>query len=250
MLSALIIDDEVHCAETLQLLLNKYCPQINLLAVVNDPLQAEETIRKHKPQILFLDIEMPHLNGFDILNQVQDLKPTVVFTTAYDHYALQAIKHHALDYLLKPIDSDELIATIRKASDQQKAGQNPLSNIENLLKEIRQEKKIQKLPIPSLDGIAYIDTDKIIRISADSNYSQIYLENGKKLTSSRTLKEYEQILQESSFFRVHSAHLVNLKYVDRYLRGEGGNLVMSDGMVIEISRQKKKALLERLGDAK
>ncbi|HXC03193.1 MAG TPA: LytTR family DNA-binding domain-containing protein, partial [Bacteroidia bacterium] len=168
----------------------------------------------------------------------------------YDHYALQAIKHHALDYLLKPIDSDELIATIRKASDQQKAGQNPLSNIENLLKEIRQEKKIQKLPIPSLDGIAYIDTDKIIRISADSNYSQIYLENGKKLTSSRTLKEYEQILQESSFFRVHSAHLVNLKYVDRYLRGEGGNLVMSDGMVIEISRQKKKALLERLGDAK
>jgi two-component system LytT family response regulator len=250
MLSALIIDDEAHCAETLQLLLTKYCPEINVIGVINDSLIAEAEIQKQKPDLLFLDIEMPHYNGFEILNQLKDHHPAVVFTTAYDHYALQAIKHHALDYLLKPIDHEELIATVKKAGIHPSAGNSHLHKIENLLLELSQEKKIQKLPVPSLDGIVYIDTNKITRISADSNYSQIYLENGKKLTSSKTLKEYELLLPESVFFRVHSAHLVNLQFVERYMRGDGGTLMMSDGMVIEISRQKKKALLERLGDTK
>jgi two-component system LytT family response regulator len=247
MLKAIIIDDEINCAETLQLLLNKYCTNVEILSVLYNSQKAEEAIRSHRPDVVFLDIEMPHLTGFDVLKQVKDIPFEAIFTTAYDHYALRAIKHNAFDYLLKPIDTDELVAAVNKVEAKKKGGVIDLEKVTNLLTELGREKKSQKLSVPALDGIIYLDIDSIIRISADSNYSNIFLENGKKITSSKTLKEYEQILSEMKFFRVHNAHLVNLNFVEKYIRGEGGVLVMRDGVNIDVSRQKKKALLDLLG---
>jgi two-component system LytT family response regulator len=247
MLQAIIIDDEANCSETLQLLLKKYCTSVNIIAVINNSQKAEEAIRMLKPEIVFMDIEMPHLNGFEVLELTKDMPFEVVFTTAYDHYALLAIKHNAFDYLLKPIDTDELVTAVNKAEAKKKDGSFNLQKVSELLSELSKDKKANKLAVPALDGIIYLDIATIIRISADSNYSNIFLDSGKKITSSKTLKEYEQILSEMKFFRVHNAHLVNLDFVDKYIRGEGGVLVMRDGVNIDVSRQKKKALLDLLG---
>jgi two-component system LytT family response regulator len=246
MLRAIIIDDEANCAETLQLLLNKYCKSVEVVAVLNDSLKAEESIRRFVPDIVFLDIEMPHLTGFDVLQATKNVGYEAIFTTAYDHYALRAIKQNAFDYLLKPVDTDELVQAITKIEEKRKEGKLDIEKVTSLLAELGREKKMQKLAVPALDGIIYLDIDRIIRISADSNYSNIFMDGGKKITSSKTLKEYEQLLSEQRFFRVHNAHLVNLDFVEKYIRGEGGVLVMRDGVNIDVSRQKKKALLDLL----
>jgi two-component system LytT family response regulator len=248
MLQALIIDDEVNCSQTLQLKLTKYCPTVTILETINSPLEAEAAIRNHKPDIVFLDIEMPHLNGFDLLNLTKDIAFEVVFTTAFDHYALKAIKHSALDYLLKPIDNEELIAVVKRAEEKAKLSQGGMSRIETLLEQLSNDRKLTKLSVPSMDGIEYYEFDSIIRIEAERNYSVLHLVGGKTVTSSRSLKIYEDLLASSpSFFRVHSAHLVNLKFAKTFIRGEGGILVMDDESRVEVSRQKKKELLKILG---
>jgi len=248
MLTCIIVDDEVNCAETLQLALGRHCKSVQVISVVNNSLKAEEEIRKHKPDIVFMDIEMPHLNGFDVLAKTTDVPFSVIFTTAYDHYALKAIKHNALDYLLKPIDMDELITAVKRVEDKVKPTADPgISKIETFLSQLVRENNLQKLAVPSMEGIIYLEIDSIIRISADRNYSDIHLANAKKITSSKTLKEYEQSLSGHHFFRVHNTHLVNLKFITKYIKGVGGILVMSDGANIEVSRDKKKELLELLG---
>jgi two-component system LytT family response regulator len=248
MLQALIIDDEANCSETLHLKLSKYCPSVTVIETINSALEAEAAIRRHRPDIIFLDIEMPHLNGFDVLNQTKDIQFEVVFTTAFDHYALKAIKHSALDYLLKPIDNEELIAVVKRAEEKAKLAQVGISRVETLLTQLSNERKVTKLSVPSMDGIEYFDFDAIIRIEAERNYSVLHLTGGKTVTSSRSLKIYEEMLAGAPmFFRVHSAHLVNLKFVKTYIRGEGGMLVMDDESRVEVSRQKKKELLKILG---
>jgi two-component system LytT family response regulator len=247
MLNCIIVDDEVNCAETLQLALGRYCKSVHVISVINNSLKAEEEIRKHKPDIVFMDIEMPHLTGFDVLAKTTDVPFSVIFTTAYDHYALKAIKHNALDYLLKPIDMDELITAVKRVEEKAKPAVPEMSKIETFLSQLVRENNLQKLAVPSMEGIIYLEIDSIIRISADRNYSDIHLVNAKKITSSKTLKEYEQALAGHHFFRVHNTHLVNLKFITKYIKGVGGTLVMSDGANIEVSRDKKKELLELLG---
>ncbi len=247
MLNCIIIDDEVNCAETLQLALGRHCKSVHVISVINNSLKAEEEIRKHKPDIVFLDIEMPHLNGFDVLAKTIDVPFSVIFTTAYDHYALKAIKHNALDYLLKPVDVEELVTAIQRVEEKVKLSTPGLSKIETFLAHLVKENNLQKLAVPSMEGIIYLEIDNIIRISADRNYSDIHQLNAKKVTSSKTLKEYEQALSGYNFFRVHNTHLVNLKYVEKYIKGVGGILVMCDGANVEVSRDKKKELLELLG---
>jgi two-component system LytT family response regulator len=247
MINCIIVDDEVNCAETLQMVLDRHCKSVNVLEVINNSQLAEESIRTHSPDLVFLDIEMPHLNGFDVLSRTKDVPFAVIFTTAYDHYALKAIKHHAIDYLLKPIDVEELIAAIEKVEKTGDPDTTDMFKIEKFLSQLVKENAVQKLSVPCVEGIIYLEIDEIIRISADRNYSNIHLVNGKKVTSSKTLKEYEDSLLEARFFRVHNTHLVNLKYVKKYIKGAGGVLVMSDDVHIEVSRQKKKSLLDALG---
>jgi len=246
MLKAIIVDDEEAGVESLQLLLKKYCPGVQVSATANSVSEAEEKINANPPDIIFLDIAMPFANGFELLKRIKSKNFSVVFTTAYNEYALKAIKHNALDYLLKPIDSDELIAAVKKCEEKQDSGSPDMKKIESLMATLAHSQKAQKLPIPTLEEIMYVDVDNILRMEADSNYTHIYLSDKQKLTSSKTLKDYEQMLIGQKFFRVHKTHIINLGYVRKYIKGEGGYVVMADGASVEVSRQKKAELLTLL----
>lgn len=246
MLKALIVDDEEAGVESLKLLLKKYCPSVTVAATANSVNEAEEKASSVSPDVIFLDIAMPFANGFELLKRLKNKNFSVVFTTAYNEYALKAIKHNALDYLLKPIDSDELIEAVKKCEEKQAGGPPDMKKIENLMSALAQSQKAQKLPVPTLDEIQYIDIDNIMRMEADSNYTHIYLADKQKLTSSKTLKDYEQMLTGQKFFRVHKTHIINLGYVRKYIKGEGGYVVMADGASVEVSRQKKAELLALL----
>lgn len=246
MLKAIIVDDEEAGVESLKLMLKKYCPNVQVLATANSVKEAEEKINAAPPDIIFLDIAMPFANGFELLKRVKNKNFSVVFTTAYNEYALKAIKHNALDYLLKPIDSDELVEAVKKCEEKKTRGTPDIEKIDNLMAALAKTKKAQKLPVPTLEEIMYVDVEDIMRMEADSNYTHIYLMDKQKLTSSKTLKEYEQMLTNPNFFRVHKTHIINLDYVRKYIKGEGGYVVMADGSSVEVSRQKKAELLALL----
>jgi two-component system LytT family response regulator len=247
MLTAFIVDDEDSGVESLRLLLNKYCQQVKVLDVANSVSEAEEKLAKISPDIVFLDIAMPFANGFELLKRVKNKSFSVIFTTAYNEYALKAIKHNALDYLLKPVDPEELVVAVKKCEEQKSHTGGPsMEKIENLMQALTQTQKVQKLPVPTLEEIMYVDIDNVVRMEADSNYTNIFLADKQKITSSKTLKEFETMLMGQRFFRVHKTHIVNLNYVKKYIKGEGGYVVMADGKSLEVSRLKKSELLSLL----
>jgi two-component system LytT family response regulator len=248
MIKALVVDDEKKARDILTGMLNAHCPQVNVIGQADSVSLAEELIRSTKPDLVFLDIEMPFGNGFDLLDRTRDLNFDVVFTTAFDHYAVKAIKFSAFDYLLKPIDVDELKIAVDRLI-QNKKDQNSFNvKIENLLSEIKINGKPKRIAIPSLEGISIVNIDEIIRCEADTNYTRIYLINGEAILVSKTLKEYEDLLTEYHFVRVHHHNLINLNHVQKYIKGEGGYAIMSDGSSVEVSRRKKTEFLEKLSN--
>jgi two-component system LytT family response regulator len=211
--------------------------------------EALQLLKQKSFDLMLLDIEMPRMNGFQLLEQVQDLNFQVVFTTSFDQYAIKAIQFSALDYLLKPVDREELKSAVEKA---RKRIQPALGNqLELLLHKLRlPAQQVKQIALPTLDGLQMVPIDSIISCSASSNYSIIALKDEQKLTVSRTLKDIEEMLEEYSFLRVHHSYLVNLHEVRKYVKGEGGMLVMSDGSSIDVSRSKKEQLLKRLQPGK
>ena len=253
MLNAIIVDDEVSGVNGLEKLLKKYCPDVNLLGSAKSIGEAEQKISLLLPDLVFLDIEMPFGSGFDLLDRITKKDPRgknigfeVIFTTAYSQYAIKAFKHNAIDYLLKPIDPDELLFAVKKCEEKKAREGMDIKKIEKLLLSLSPSNKVQKLPVHTLEGIIYIMPDKVLRLEADGNYTQIHLEGGQKFTSSRALKEYEEMLPSHEFFRIHKTNLVNLNHVQQYNKGEGGEVIMSDGTVLEVSRYKKAELLPLL----
>ena len=251
MLNALIIDDEVLGAKTLESLLKMHCDNVTVMGIVHSADDAEKSIIAGSPDVIFLDIEMPFANGFDLLQRFIRRDPygknhpfDVIFTTAYNEYAVKAIKHNALDYLLKPIVPDELIAAIKKCEDKKTQDPDGYKNLEKIISTLSQ--KVHKLPVPSPDGIVYLDPDNIVYLQGDINYTHIHLIQGNKITSSKTLKDFEQLLSTKHFFRIHKANIINLSYVSKYLKGDGGEVVMIEGSSLEVSRQKKVELLALL----
>jgi two-component system LytT family response regulator len=174
MFKALIIDDELTGAKALQSLLYKYCPEIDVKAIATTVNKGIEAIKECHPDLVFLDIEMPIMDGFELLEKVKEIPFEIIFTTAYDHYASKAFRHNAIDYLLKPVDSDELIEAVRKAELKLRSGQTGLGHIENLIAHLKDEKKVQKLAIHNFEGIVLIDINRIVRLNADSNYTHIF----------------------------------------------------------------------------
>ncbi len=247
-IKALIIDDEPYACQALVALLNRNCPDVEVLATCQDPREAARLIALYQPQILFLDIEMPHLNGFALLNELRPFSFEVIFTTSYDQYAIQAIRISALDYLLKPIDAEELKMAVKKYS-QRSASYLP-QQFDILLSMVQQAGSIQaissRIALPTMEGLQIIATDEIIFCSSSSNYTILSLKGKKTLTISRTLKEIEEMLDPVHFLRVHHSHLVNLREIKTYVRGEGGTLLMSNGSSVDVSRSKKETLLNRL----
>lgn len=240
MLSAIIIDDEINGAESLNILVETYCPEIKILSIETDPVQAIKAVKKLNPKLLFLDIEMPGVSGFELIKELKYSLPKIIFTTAYSQYAVQAFRNNAVDYLLKPIIIDELTAAINKLKERLKAEAMVGSqNKDSTSNENGFYTESKKISVQSQNEIISISKDQIVRLEADSNYTHIYLEGGKKITSSKTLKEYEDQLTIPDFYRVHKTNLVNIHQVERYIRGDNAYLIMKDNSRVEVSRRKK-----------
>lgn len=244
MINAIVIDDEAHCRDTLSILIGKFCPDVRILQQCSSAKEGLEAVRMHKPDLVFLDVEMPAMNGFEFLEQFNEIPFSVIFTTAYDKYAIRAIRFSALDYLLKPIDSKELIAAVQKVKAN---NHQPTSEQFRMLLDKIQNKDngLTKIAVPIAEGFELVKTDDIITCEADNNYTYLHLKNKRKITACRTLKEVEEQLESfTSFLRVHHSYIVNLNEVTKYVRGDGGYLTMSDGSMIDVSRSRKAALLK------
>lgn len=246
MIKAILIDDEVHCLDTLSMLISDFSPDIDIVDKCMSGKKALESIQKNKPDLIFLDIEMPMMNGFELLLQFKEIPFSVIFTTSYDQYAIKAIRFSALDYLLKPIDPKELVAAVNKVKIQKN-----LPSVEQfhmLMKQIQhKETSFAKIALPTAEGYELIPADQLVRCEADDNYTHVYLKNKIKIIVCRTLKEIEEQLGDfSSFMRVHNSSLVNLNEVTKYIRGEGGYLIMNDGSTVNVSRSRKELLLKKI----
>jgi len=244
MIKAIIIDDEMHCIEALSILLQEYCADVKVMGQCRSAKKGLEEIEKIKPDLVFLDIEMPAMNGFDMLEQLEEINFAIIFTTSYDQYAIKAIHFSALDYLLKPIEVNELVNAVKKVREQRHF---PMAEqFQMLLKKINGKDDFNKIAVPTSEGFELVPADNVIRCEAADNYTYIYLKNKNKIVACRTLKETEEQLQDYNYFvRVHHSHLVNLNEVTKYVRGEGGYLVMSDGSSVNVSRSRKDGLLKR-----
>lgn len=239
MLKAVILDDEVRGSSLLNRKLEAFEEDLRVEAIFNDPFKALSKIGELNPDVLFLDVEMPGLNGFQFLEKLGSFNFQVIFTTAYDTYTLEALRLSAVDYLVKPIDEDELHTAIfrlkkRFAEDGRKA---PAAN---------QAAGYSRLALSTAEGVYFVNKVSIMRVEAMSNYSTFYLQDRKKIVVSKTLKEYEDTLQDENFLRVNRSVIVNLDYVVKYRKGEGGTLEMNDGAEIEVSSSRKVALMHIL----
>jgi two-component system, LytTR family, response regulator len=245
MIKTVIIDDEARGRDTLKSLLSSYCGEVLVTGEAGSVLGGFKLISNEAPDLVFLDIEMPGHNGFDLLEMFKSIPFKVIFTTAYDKYAIKAIKYSALDYLLKPIDIDELRAAVSRVEENyiKDIGQEKYNVLFN---NIKPENKRKKVAVPDVEGLVFVHLDEIVRCESDSNYTYIHLINKKKITASRTLREFEELFSEENFFRVHRSHLINLEHLKKYIKGEGGFAVMADDSRVEISRRKKPEFMEVL----
>lgn len=245
-IQAVIIDDEKSARETLRSMLELYCPNVAILGEADGVDSGRELILNLKPELIFLDVEMPSGTGFDVIKCIESLEAQVIFITAYAHYAIHAIKVPALDYLLKPVNRQELIAAVAKLKRKEDGLQHEVLDLIKQQLDLKKEQS-DRLVITSLQGFEIIKISDIIYCEGERNYTTFHLNNKEALVSSKTLKEYEMLLPSKSFIRVHQSYLVNITYVKRYLKGRGGTLIMANGKNIEVSKHKKQALIDALG---
>lgn len=240
MIKAFIVDDEKKGRESLQKLLEEYCNDVTVIGQADSVESAYQFINKQKPELVFLDIEMPQGSGFELLKRFEKINFKTIFVTAHQHYAIKAIKFSAVDYLLKPIDVDELVEAVRHAGNT--ASHNHHLHYTGLLENL-ETSKAGKIAIPVKDGVTFINPFDIIRLQADGTYTHIYTSTDK-YTASRNIKEFEELLHELNFFRTHNSHLINLKHVKHFSRVDGYFAQMSDGASVEVSRRKKEQFLQ------
>lgn len=246
MLNAIIVDDEEFARSSLYFLLQENCEQVHVVGIAKSVNEARTLLNQHQVDLIFLDIAMPGENGFELIPQAQIANATVIFTTAYDQYALRAIKANALDYLLKPIDIDELIIAVDKASKYIKNENNRNESLKNLANDLTNKSTIKKITIPNGQGYRLVDIDDIIHIDADSNYSVFNLVTAEKIAVSKVLKDYEEILPENRFVRIHKSTIVNLAYIKEYNSKNGLQVVLKNGESITVSRRRASDFFEKI----
>ena len=246
-MNAVLIDDERNNLNNLEKLLSDCCPEVKVLATAINAEQGKNIILRHRPDLVFLDIQMPGQSGFDLLRSLTKYDFEIIFVTAYDHYGIQAVKFAAVDYLLKPIHVDELREAVRKAAikSQHKKQNLLLENLIHLLQP-RQHKEEHRIALTTQAETRFVFTRQIVRCESDNNYSSFFLEGGEKLVVSRPIHEYEKLLRDYGFIRCHQSHLVNKKYVKSWVKKEGGYLLLENGAQIPVSRNKKDSVSEAL----
>lgn len=246
MIKALIVEDETKSRELLKALVSKHCTDVEVIATAANVKEGVDAVNKYNPDLIFLDISMPDGTGFDLLEKISPVKCDIIFTTATDKYAIKAIKYSALDYLLKPIDVEELKNAVEKLKEK-KSKVNTVENLAHLLQNLKQgNDTYQKITLPTSTSYEIVFIKDIIRCEADGSYTTFHLTGKRKLMASASLKHYEDLLPANEFMRIHHHHLIGINHVIRYLKVDGGYAVMSDGSQIEISRRKKDDFLERL----
>ena len=247
MATAIIIDDESSSRNALRQKLTNHCEDIIIIAECETGEEGIKNIEEKKPDIIFLDVEMPRMNGFTMLQQLHNRNFELIFITAYDHYAIKAIKFSALDYLVKPVDVTDLRTAVEKAIQKRKQTTGN-ERLELLLQNFMHEKKEQqRLAIPSMEGLQFINVNDIIYLEAQSNYTIIYLHDSHKLTVSKTLKDFEELLPLPGFIRIHHSFIINRAAVEKYIKGEGGQVVMKNGIILDVARRKKDEFMKAIG---
>jgi len=246
MIRCILVDDEAKNLENLRILLQDFCQNVEVLAQCQTVDEALRAIHLHKPDVVFLDIQMQRETGFDLLARVEHVDFDVIFITAYSEYAIKAFRFSAIDYLLKPIDIEELKSALAKV--ERKSNNDMAGRLEQLFQSMKPKKgDAHKIAIPIADGLVFVDIETIIYCEASSNYTQVFLNDGKKYVVSRTLKEYEELLSEHNFFRIHNSFVINLNAIKKYVRGDGGYVVMNNDATLDVSKRRKEAFLERFG---
>jgi len=246
MISSIIIDDEQHCIDSLATDLSKYCVNVDVVAKCNSAKEGILAIRKLRPRLIFLDVEMPWMNGFEMLEMLEHIDFCIIFTTAYDKFAAQAFRISAVDYLLKPVDATDLQVAVQKA-EQKILSSSGVLNIQNLLQNIRQPSHDQKIALPNRDGYEFAPVNAILYCSADGAYTRVVFADKHSLLISRTLGDIEEMLPPEIFVRIHHSTIVNINAVTHYIRTDGGYVVMNTNEKLMVSKARKEALLEKLG---
>ncbi len=244
MIKCILVDDERNALEMMEWLLKTYCPQVEIAEMCMSGEQGIEAIQKHKPDVVFLDIEMPRMNGFDMLERFEKLFFDVVFCTAYDQFAIKAFRYSALNYLLKPVDPEDLKITVARLEE--KKAVPTREQFELLLQNIQKIGKNtpQRIALTTNDGLIFVPTGDIIYCMAESNYTVVVLSSGKKILVSKVLKEIDEALSGNDFCRVHNSYLININRIKKFVRGEGGYIIMDDDATIGISRSRKQEFME------
>lgn len=246
MIKALIIDDELKARNIIDHYIVNFIPEITEIKQADSVDTALEILKSYQPGIVFLDVEMPHKNGFDFLTEIKEPNFDVIFTTAYNQYAIQAIRFSALDYLLKPVDPDELKVAVQRHLEKKESAQQKKEMFDNLVANIeKKEVKDFKIAVPSSEGVYFFMIDDILRMEADRSYTHIHLINRKPFIASKTLKHFEEMLDEFKFIRTHKSHLVNPKHITR-ISNDNEFVLLTDGSKVEVSRRKKEEVQEQL----
>ncbi len=240
MIRAIIVDDERHFRENLISIIKVHAKDIEVVAEAGSVAEAVLLIQQERPQLLFLDVHLPDGLGFDVLEKINYRNFRIIFTTAYDNYAITAFRFNAIDYILKPVDAELVIEALERVRKQPLLSLGSEDRLKDLLNKNLLERK--KITLPTIEGITILNINEIIRCTADGSYTTFYTVGGRKIVVSRSIKEYDELLAPFNFFRVHQSHLVNLNFVEQFLREDGGTLIMVDGSRIEVSRRRKEQL--------
>ncbi|WP_336517304.1 LytTR family DNA-binding domain-containing protein [Pollutibacter soli] len=244
MIRCVLIDDERNALEMMEWLLKTYCPEVQIVAMCSNGEEGIVAIKTHKPDVIFLDIEMPHMNGFDMLERFDQLDFDVVFCTAYDQFALKAFRYSALNYLLKPVDPEDLKSTVARI--EMKKNKPSKEQMDLLLQTLKQPQRgtPKRIALTTNDGLLFIPTEDIMYAEAESNYTIVMLSAGRKVIVSKSLKDIDEALSGPDFFRIHHSYLVNINQIKKYVRGDGGYVVMNNDATVSISRSKRQEFME------
>ena len=246
MIRSIIIDDELHCVRALLNDLEKNCPNVEVLEACHSAKEGMLSIKKNNPDLVFLDVEMPWMNGFEMLELLDNVKFSIIFTTAHDEFAAKAFRISAVDYLLKPIDANDLKIAVQKVEKKMDEGSS-LKHISNLLRNIKQPSAEQKIALPQREGYEFVNVSSILYCQAEGAYTRILLNDKSSLLISRTLGDVEELLPPELFQRIHHSSLVNISYISQFLRTDGGYVVLKNGEKLSVSKAKKEMLMARLG---
>lgn len=244
-MKAIIVDDEPKARENLQILLQDFVEGVEVVALCQNIAEATEAVKSNSPDVVFLDIQLQRETGFDLLTKLKEINFEVIFTTAYTEYAIKAFKFSAIDYLLKPIDIEELRKAVIKV--EKRVNNNMTNRLSQLVQNLKHGTPENfKIALPTLEGLVFVNVQEILYCEASSNYTKIFTSHDKYLVS-KTLKEYDELLSDHNFFRIHNSYLININSIKKYVKGDGGYVVLNNNTSLDVSKRKKEAFLNRIG---